>query len=443
MSQAERSVGANLFVTRPNAVERAPQREDLLVFSGQFTKSLRRLHAQMGLGRNIIDFDLARPDEDYKYWKEEIVGVPGEEQVDILVSRLRNFDQRAEYLSKPRSGKKQLQLEFLRAKIKAHIAFFERQFDLSEMDPFSYIKETMGIRPQLIPESFLIQSRKRVGQLFTKLDLGEFNKNNINTYRNEKALEDEEEILEWLVLNSQAATDALADFIGIEIDPRISVSVVKEDQYWLNWASGDRENGFELKVNTHPRHRGKWTPGKLQIMPIHEVAGHFAQMTGWLNAIDNDELIEALGLTSTHDPQQFTTEGIAQTLPLYVPAIGELLSDEAWFEFELGGLREMVYNNVHYWANEGPYDESKLVEYIQRFLPAEPEEEIKKEIRERTQDPLLQTYRYAYGIGFYWHRRWADNLTTTAKKRLLRVIYSQPLTPDQEKALVSSFLPQH
>ena len=70
----------------------------------------------------------------------------------------------------------------------------------------------------------------------------------------------------------------------MDVKPRFSAKTVNKDKYWLNWASGDRD-GFLLQVNLHPRHRMKWTQGKILEMTIHEIGGHFAQMTSWQRAI--------------------------------------------------------------------------------------------------------------------------------------------------------------
>jgi len=422
--------------------ESNPQKE-FSRLTHELTGFLRLWDAMEGRERDVIDFDLVREEPIYQAFEEYIIGAPTKEERKRILARLEEFQEKVEGLSQSRVDVEVHQIEFLRAKIQAHIAYCQRKLGV-EFNPMEYIEKTMGVKPEIIPNEILLIQKERVMGLFEKLGCLKYTKGEIEKFRAERILP-ENSITGYLSHNSDVSLRALSDFLGRKIAPKFGIEAVKKEGYWVNWSNGTR-NKFKLRVNLHPRHAWRWTKGKVEEMPIHEIAGHFGQMSGWQNAIDKKELIPVLGLTSVHDPAQITTEGIAQTLPYFVPGIEEQLCDDGRLEFEISGLRMMIYNNIHIWVNSAPVTqetEEKMIKYMHKFFPIEPEEEIRKQIKDRSMNPLLQTYLYSYGIGNYRHRLYAQALNLDGKRKLLDLIYSQPITPEQEERFVSKLLTDH
>ena len=232
-------------------------------------------------------------------------------------------------------------------------------------------------------------------------------------------------ITESFIKEAPSAEEARAIVESLEV-------AIDEDEYWFNWADGDREV-YTLRVNMNERHSDKLTRGKAEAMALHEIVGHFAQMINWQRAIDRGRLAPVLGLTSVVNPEPVTDEGVAETLHYYVPKINELLSPEARYELEVEGLRQMIYNNVHTKITSDKIEKEEVLGIVKEFYPAETELEAVRQFEERKDDPVKKAYLYAYGIGYLAHRYFAEILDRDGRRSLLRLIYRQPLTPGQVK----------
>lgn len=406
--------------------------------ANEYVHYLRYWDTVEGRKREVTDFDLAPPEREgaIQYIRDGIDNPPTKRERTRILNGLQDFHERLSVVKIPRNTREAQQLEFLRAKVKANIAHAQRKLG-TPLDGLTYIAETMGIEPEMFGDSDLDAQLEVAKTIFESMGY-EYSKEGIERYRSERSVSDDK-VAARLKDNSAKQIQALSNFIDIKIEPKYEIVIVKEDKYWLNWADGNRE-GFKLKTNIHRRHKGKWTEGKTQEMPSHEIAVHFGQMSAWLDEIRKGNLHPALGLTSVHDPEQVAQEGLAQTLPYFVPEIRSQFSNEAEFELEITGLRSMVYNNVHYIVNSSEYSVDQIIDYVRKYLPAESDEEVKKQIKDRTENPVNQAYLYAYGIGFVNHRRYAHALSIQGRKEFLRFLFSQPTTPAQEERFLNSLL---
>ena len=411
--------------------QKGPEYE-LYELSDEAIEVLRDAYVMEGPHRKLVDFDLVpvsprdrRALERRKKWHQ---GPPTKREWTEIVGSIDELRSRAERIILPRNGKTaalQLQREFLLAELIAHSTFYRGK--TNQEFPFEeFISLTQGIRPQMIEESTLMAQIDSITKGFGAID-----SESIERYRREH-LVSEETLPDKMRDYVATYLGTVSDFLGKKITPELDIEAVKEDDYWIDWIDGDHER-FSLKINTHPvRHASRWTEGKVEAMAAHEIAGHAAQMESWKNAIDRGELLRVLGLTSVHYPGQIPIEGFAQTVHLFVPSLHRHFSEHTESELELEGLRQMIYNNIHIMVNTTGSTDEEMIAYMHRFLPAEPEDEIRNQIQERRDDPVKRTYLYAYGIGFRLHQWYAGNLTIEGKRELLRFIFSQSTTPEQE-----------
>ena len=229
-------------------------------------------------------------------------------------------------------------------------------------------------------------------------------------------------------------------FIGEQFTFYFDITSVNEDAYYYAWAHTNRRSGrFEILQNFSKRRRKVWTRGKAQELSWHEGAAHLGRMAKRKSLISTGELHEYFGLTSVIGGEPIVDEGIGLTIPYYVP--NPNLSKEGKFQVDSSILKHMVYANVHLMANSPEvYKVRDVVDYIQDFLPWESKEDIMKQISDRTENPLLQAYLYAYGIGAKRHLEYAEKLSPTGKRLFLQSIYTRPYTPHQEQQLVEKLL---
>lgn len=422
----------HFFGERSRKVEESPLRQISTKVAGFY----RAWHLSEGSRRSIIDFNLtphpspefeiaqrlitARPTRGEKVQPPEILGELIGRMEDIVVSPA----ERQSY-------------EFLQAKLKASLAY-ARRLTGEPSDPFVYIQETMGVIPEEIPEGTLLAQKQRVAALFKELGGGNYDEESLKLYY-EKRLIPPEEMVRRIKIYGQEALYLVGNFINREIKVDYKTEVVNKDAYWFNWVNGT-VNEFCLQINKHERHRNKFTDGKAQAMAHHEIAAHLGMMQQRAELIRKDELHEVFGLTTVHDPEQVPLEGIAQTLNHFVPELNHRLNPEGKFEIELYGLRQMVYNNIHFLVIsldfiDSPEQLEEIIKYVQSYYPLEGRENTLKEVSERRSDPKLQAYRYSYGIGFLRHSDMAQGLSPDGKKEFLKRLWGWPFTPKQEENL--------
>jgi hypothetical protein len=410
-------------------------RDRLFAASRNLVPVIRAADAALGKDRPFSDFDLVDPIRD-RTVEGFILDEPSKEEAQSIANSLKEHTGVIENISV--SGDENLvrQRDFLIAKLRAQRVFIGSKYLEEEIEHADYIEIIMGIRPEEISEEVLENQKKGVVSIFEELG-GDYTEDGVQNYRNEQNVSPEE-FEQILKEKADMFLGMLKSFLGRDFEsPVYEVELANEDEYWFNWAEGDRKL-YVLKINQSERHTDKLTPGKAEAMALHEITGHFAQMINWQEAIDRGRLAPALGITSVVDPEQVTNEGIAETLHLYVPQINESLSPEARFELESEGLRQMAYNNVHVRIARGEIEKEEVFNYIKEFCPAETKLETERQYEERQKDPVKKAYLYAYGIGYLAHRRYAQILNRDERRSLLRLIYRQPLTPIQERDFVFS-----
>lgn len=425
-------------VDAPERKLNAPEFEDLAEVSAEIVDVLRLQNAFEGPRRGLLDCDLLVRDrwygrllETYDAWFKsnpvKKVRQSFADSLDILREKVKT-------LSPQEDEDVASQIEFLDQKLEA-LSTYNRVI-AGEQVPFrEYIEKTQGITPEIIPPERLDAQMDVVKRLCARLGI-EFSKDSIESFRRGQPIPIDQ-APDFMKEKVGDLLPHLENFLGIKISIPLKIKIQDppKDEYWFNWSNA-LHDVYTILVNPHPRHSHKFTKGKLEAMVSHEILGHLAQMTGWQKAIDEGELLRALGVTSINDPEQFTCEGIAQTLHHFVPGIRENLSQEALFELEMEGLRQMVYNNVHIMINSDDYIVSDINRLVRSYLPTEPWGEIRRQISERKRDDSRRSYLYAYGMGFLMHKEYAQRLDTEGSRKLIQYIYTRPSTPAQENRFV-------
>lgn len=421
--------------------EESPESIELAHSSEVLTAFFRDLYAAEGKKRGLVDFDLAPPDPRSARLQRMFTSNPTKDERRIQFDEIRIVRAELAKTQRPNDKDEAQQYDFLERKLLALDTVMQKR-NGAVIDFHNYIELTQGITPEIIPENTLESQLEVVKMLYREGGVKDYSAETISKYKQDHLVK-KDEIGTQIKKRGDFFLTRLSDFIGEEINPDYQVEDVQENEWWINWADGTRNN-FKLRVNTHEDHITEFTGGRNSVLGLHEIAGHFGQMYGWQKSIDNSDLIDALGITSVTDPEQITSEGIAQTINYFVP---EILNDldgkeivETEIEIEQYGLRQMVYHNVQIWLNTIDLPEESAIEYVRKYLPAESLDDIKREIHDRTIDEAKISYRMSYGYGFYLHKEYALCLNTEGKRELLKYVYSRPTTPQQEYEFVMSLV---
>jgi len=405
---------------------------------------LRAWHIIEGRNRSIIDFDLTDgPTESEKVLVDVILESSQRERTRII-RKYAEFLGGLDQIEQISPGERH-RWQFLRAQVQASF-WFARRLNGEPLNPIEYMEKTQAIKLDSeppIPADVLEEQTRTVLDCFRQCGVDDPNEESVLRLRQENEIDPE--TLEFTF--RQTAGDVLnrlKNFVGKPFNFPFSVKCVSKPEYFYAWADTDRETGgFVIQINTFSEEsRPKFlTIGKVEELAPHEVGEHLARMDRRRELIRKGELHPFFGLTSVHGPEQIIDEGLAQTLVHFIPGAFAKLSPEGKLQVELTILRNMIYANVHVAVNrEQPPSQEEIVKYIKAYMPWETEQEIRNEVEDRTTNPLLQTYRLAYGIGAYRHLMFARVLSDQGKKVFLERIFSDVYTSEQELELVRQIL---
>jgi hypothetical protein len=351
-------------------------------------------------GQVIIDFDLAKNNETFL-----------------------EFNTRFEVLTKLKQLQSMLPptMGFLHARLKASICYVSAL--MGQQFPFdSYIASTMELEPYQFAEAIIQDQRDKVIALLTRQDI-QFDRSGLKDFEDSFFLTDEDEIKTKLYKAKNYAFERLGNFVCLPPIPPINIQFKKENAYWQSWINGSTDE-ITLTVNLHPR--GRIYDGIPQLLAYHEIASHAVQMSFWLQSIDQGNIHPIYGITTVHSPEQFISEGLAQTITDILLEDSEL-SIQALMAREYERYRLMVYNNAQIMINEQQPIEVVLV-YVSQNLPFESTLSIEAELRDRSYNPLLRAYEYVYSVSEDFFLNNVTPLSSDQKKTLLPIIYREPLT---------------
>ncbi|MFF0491106.1 hypothetical protein ACFYTQ_18960 [Nocardia sp. NPDC004068] len=212
-----------------------------------------------------------------------------------------------------------------------------------------------------------------------------------------------------------AGTDAVFDLTIEEADA---------DAYWAYWLDGAGSR-VRLRMNTR---NASFTKVRARQMALHEVLGHGLQSAS-MAARCAVEDVAWVRLLSVHGPQQVLLEGWAQAMPLFLaPDDDQLIA-----RTRLAHYTHLVRAELQLALNAGSPIES-CVEHAQSRVPWWNNNDLAGILADRSTDPLLRSYMWAYAAGIDWftHLAAADPGTISA---VVRAAYRAPLTPTDLESL--------
>jgi hypothetical protein len=117
-------------------------------------------------------------------------------------------------------------------------------------------------------------------------------------------------------------------------------------------------------------------------------------------------------------------EGLAQALPLFVTPDDERLVARV----RLAHYLELVRAELHLLVNSGTAI-ADCVKHARDRVPFWPDEAIADMLADRSVNPLLRSYLWAYPAGIDWFVALADKADKETVSEVLRSSYREPLTP--------------
>ncbi len=410
---------------------------------------LRAWYVMQGQKRHVIDFDLSGETPELGVLAVAYRNNPTKQQQTLIIDQLSALSSNAGLLlnesrshSVVLSDQGEHALEFTSAQLNASL-WYARKLRGDAMSTLDYIENTQDYPQSEASKEILDVHKKIIDQLFEAAGITDSSEKGFLKWREEHSLS-EEEAISMLEEESTESIRQKNKFLGRKIEPSFAIIPVHLNEYFWVWIDTDKKTGeFVMQQNFGTESRPKpWTRGKVEELAKHEGGQHASRMAMRRHMInDRRAMSPFFGLTTVHGPEQIVEEGSAQALALLLPGAFEKLSPEGRLQVYLSLYKQMVYGNAHLRINaEEPISKDQFINYVKSHMPWEPVAEIEEQIKERTENPLKQTYLRAYAEGAKIFLVVSDMLSDAGKKTLLGTLDLKPYTAKQLLKLVNKIM---
>lgn len=265
------------------------------------------------------------------------------------------------------------------------------------------IVEELGLDPQSlfvlteVPDEIIEAQSKIVAKVF--YDCGyEFSRRGLQRYRRDHVIKiryGDEEIKKTFGEAKERLVPKMRDALGLTYIPSVDMEFVKEDKYFKVWVRGDVGNS-QMKINTHKRHEGKWNPGQIGRLVVHEYE-HLFEAEELAKRVENDELNPIHGITTVPGPYQWRAEAFADSFTRFFPIIYDNMTifERAAVQYEI--LKNEVLRNVSLRANLKQEPRKKVSNYVHHYLPGDSHRDIKLYVDDRIDNLQFRAYFLSYG----------------------------------------------
>lgn len=207
---------------------------------------------------------------------------------------------------------------------------------------------------------------------------------------------------------------------GATADFELNVENVEADAYWSYWLDGAGRKA-RLRINLT---KASFTTVEAYRFALHEVLGHALQYANLAN-IAEERSVDWPRLLSIHCPHQVLFEGLAQVLPLIASPDDELVRARTRLDHYL----QLVRADLHIMVNRG-VSVSDCRDYAIEQVPFWSPGSIESGLADRSRNPQLRTYLWAYPAGIDWFVR-LHEAGGTLLVEVLRDAYQRPLCPSE------------
>ncbi len=211
---------------------------------------------------------------------------------------------------------------------------------------------------------------------------------------------------------------------GSNAEFTLAIETVEVDAYWSYWLNGASRNAL-LRINLA---NASLTSNDAYRFALHEVLGHALQYAS-LAAHAESHDVDWPRLLSVHCPHQVAFEGLGQVLPLIAEPDNELVRARVRLDHYL----QLVRAELHILINNGE-SVTACRDHAFRRAPFWTDAIIARELSDRSANPQLRTYLWAYPAGIDWFVNLHEAGGTLAAE-VLHEAYQRPLEPSELRAL--------
>jgi hypothetical protein len=200
----------------------------------------------------------------------------------------------------------------------------------------------------------------------------------------------------------------------------LTIEDVEVDAYWSYWLDGAGHD-TRLRIN---KNKASFSRVDAYRFALHEVLGHALQYSS-LTAQSESHTVEWPRILAVHCPHQVVFEGLAQVLPWVASPDDELICART----RVDHFMNLVRGQLHILVNSGA-TAADCRDLARRQVPWWTDEEVTRELQDRSRNPQLRSYLWSYPAGMDWFVRLVEAGGTTPTE-VLREAYKCPLTPSE------------
>ncbi|MBV9013273.1 MAG: hypothetical protein JO272_14715 [Pseudonocardiales bacterium] len=208
--------------------------------------------------------------------------------------------------------------------------------------------------------------------------------------------------------------------VDTDADFNLTIEDVEVDAYWSYWLDGTGHD-TRLRIN---KSRASFSRVDAYRFALHEVLGHALQYSS-LTAQAESHTVEWPRILAVHCPHQVLFEGLAQVLPWVASPDDEIICART----RIDHFMNLVRGQIHILVNSG-MTAAACRDLARRHVPWWTDEEIARELYDRSRNPQLRSYLWAYPAGMDWFVKLVEAGGATLAE-VLREAYRRPLTPSE------------
>jgi hypothetical protein len=306
----------------------------------------------------------------------------------------------------------------LSAYLDAHLAYLCAL--MGQQLPFGeYISVTQGCAPHGWTRDYVEQragiAKDALGSLGISWDE--------HTWRNLRAVSEQ--------LPASEVGAAIADYADkhessvrrlVDTDANFNLTIedVEVDAYWSYWLDGSGHD-TRLRIN---KNKASFSHVDAYRFALHEVLGHALQYSS-LTAQAEANTVEWPRILAVHCPHQILFEGLAQVLPWIASPDDEIVVART----RIDHFMNLIRGQIHILINNS-VTAADCRDLAHRQVPWWTDDEIARELYDRSRNPQFRSYLWSYPVGMDWFVRLVEAGGATPTE-VLREAYKRPLTPSE------------
>lgn len=207
---------------------------------------------------------------------------------------------------------------------------------------------------------------------------------------------------------------------GAEGEYALEAITVNEDVYWSYWLDTVGQ-AARLRINSR---NARFTEVTVRQFALHEVLGHAMQSASYAAQAASSD-VPWVRYFTVHGPHQVMFEGLAQAMPLFVARDDDALL----MRLSLDHYCQLVMSELHLAINAG-LRASECVAHARSRVPFWSDEQIADLLTERSVNPQLRSYLWAYPAGIDWFVA-LGSADEDVIRKVLHAAYRAPLSPTE------------